>query len=244
MVITSLENEKVKKYRKLKKRKYREEYGEFIVEGMHLVLEAFKSGIIIELIMEENSAIPLPCPYVYVTKEIIKKVSDLDTPSDIMALCKRLPDRDLIGNKLLILDEVQDPGNLGTILRSAKAFNIDTVILSENTVDLYNPKVIRATQGMLFHLNVISRKIDTLLDVLKSREIPIYGSSVDYGMDVCTLSKKDKEKYALVVGNEGNGLRSTTLEKCDKRLYIKMNERVESLNVAVATSILLYELDK
>ncbi len=211
---------------------------------MHLVLEAFKSGIIVELIMEENSAIPLPCPYVYVTKEIIKKVSDLDTPTDIMALCKRLPDRDLIGNKLLILDEVQDPGNLGTILRSAKAFNIDTVILSENTVDLYNPKVIRATQGMLFHLNVISRKISPLLDVLKNREIPIYGSSVDYGMDVCELSKKDKEKYALIVGNEGNGLRSTTLDKCDKRLYIKMNERVESLNVAVATSILLYELDK
>ena len=244
MVITSLDNEKVKKYRKLKKRKHREEYGEFIVEGMHLVLEAFKSGIIVELIMEENSAIPLPCPYVYVTKEIIKKVSDLDTPTDIMALCKRLPDRDLIGNKLLILDEVQDPGNLGTILRSAKAFNIDTVILSENTVDLYNPKVIRATQGMLFHLNVISRKISPLLDVLKNREIPIYGSSVDYGMDVCELSKKDKEKYALIVGNEGNGLRSTTLDKCDKRLYIKMNERVESLNVAVATSILLYELDK
>ena len=244
MVITSLDNEKVKKYRKLKKRKYREEYEEFIVEGMHLVLEAFKSGIIEELIMEENAAVPLPCPYVYVTKEIIEKVSDLDTPTDIMALCKRLPDRDIIGNKLLILDEVQDPGNLGTILRSAKAFDIDTVILSENTVDLYNPKVVRATQGMLFHLNVISRKIDTIIDVIKNREIPVYGSSVDYGMDVWELNKKDREKYALIVGNEGNGVRATTLEKCDKRLYIKMNERVESLNVAVATSILLYELNK
>ena len=244
MVITSLDNEKVKKYRKLNKRKYREEYEEFIVEGMHLVLEAFKSGIIEELIMEENAAVPLPCPYVYVTKEIIEKVSDLDTPTDIMALCKKLPDRDIIGNKLLILDEVQDPGNLGTILRSAKAFDIDTVILSENTVDLYNPKVVRATQGMLFHLNVISRKIDTIIDVIKNREIPVYGSSVDYGMDVCELNKKDREKYALIVGNEGNGVRATTLEKCDKRLYIKMNERVESLNVAVATSILLYELNK
>ena len=97
---------------------------------------------------------------------------------------------------------------------------------------------------MLFHLNVISRKIDSLLDVLKSREIPIYGSSVDYGIDVCELKKKDREKYALIVGNEGNGIRSTTLEKCDKRLYIKMNERVESLNVAIAASILLYELNK
>ncbi|HIR48421.1 MAG TPA: RNA methyltransferase [Candidatus Faecimonas gallistercoris] len=244
MVITSLDNEKIKKYRKLKKKKYREEYNEFIVEGMHLVLEAFKSGIIVELIMEETQAIPLPCPYVYVTREIITKISDVDTPSNIMALCKKLPERDLIGNKLLILDEVQDPGNLGTILRSAKAFDIDTVILSENTVDLYNPKVIRATQGMLFHLNVISRKINPILDVIKSKEIPIYGSSVDYGIDVCDLNKKDKQKYALIVGNEGNGIRSTTFEKCDKKLYIKMNERVESLNVAVATSILLYELNK
>ena len=97
---------------------------------------------------------------------------------------------------------------------------------------------------MLFHLNVISRKIDDILDVLKNRNVPIYGSSVDYGMDVCDLNKKDKESFALIVGNEGNGIRSTTFEKCDKRLYVKMNERVESLNVAVATSILLYELNK
>ena len=244
MVITSLDNEKVKKYRKLKKRKYREEYEEFIVEGMHLVLEAFKSGIIEELIMEENQALPLPCPYVYVTREIIYKISEVDTPASVMALCRKLPDRDLVGSKFLILDEVQDPGNVGTIIRSAKAFDIDTVILSENSVDIYNSKVVRATQGMLFHLNVISRKIDTIIDVIKNREIPVYGSSVDYGMDVCELNKKDREKYALIVGNEGNGVRATTLEKCDKRLYIQMNEKVESLNVAVAASILLYEMDK
>ena len=97
---------------------------------------------------------------------------------------------------------------------------------------------------MLFHLNVIHRKIDKTLDIIKNKEIPIYGSGVDYGMDVCTLNKKDREKYALIVGNEGNGVRSSTFEKCDKKLYIKMNERVESLNVAVATSILLYELNK
>ena len=244
MLITSLENERVKKYRKLKKRKYREEYQEFIVEGMHLVLEAFKSGIIEELIMEENEAIPLPCPYVYVTKEVISKISTLDTPSNIMALCKIVPERDLKGNRILILDEVQDPGNLGTILRSAKAFDIDTVILSENTVDLYNPKVIRATQGMLFHLNVIKREISPILDVLHNREIPIYGICFDYGEDARGLTKKDCKKFALIVGNEGNGIRSSTFDKCDKRLYIKMNERVESLNVAVATSILLYELSK
>ena len=244
MVITSLDNEKVKKYTKLKKKKYRDEYGEFIVEGMHLVLEAFKSGIIEELIMEENQALPLPCPYVYVTREIIYKISEVDTPASVMALCRKLPDRDLVGSKFLILDEVQDPGNVGTIIRSAKAFDIDTVILSENSVDIYNSKVVRATQGMLFHLNVISRKIDKVLDLLHDKEIPIYGSSADYGMNVCDLGEKDRKKFALIVGNEGNGIRSTTLDKCDKRLYIQMNEKVESLNVAVAASILLYEMDK
>ena len=244
MVITSLENEKIKKYKKLQKRKYREEYNEFIVEGMHLVLEAFKSGIVIELILEENEAIPLQCPYVYVTKEIMDKISTLDTPSTVMALCKKLPDRDIIGEKILILDEVQDPGNLGTIIRSAKAFNIDTIILSENTVDLYNPKVVRATQGMMFHLNIISRNINSILDVIRNMNIPIFGTSVDYGIDVSTLKKKDRLKYALVVGNEGNGIRSMTARQCDKNLYINMNEKVESLNVGVAASILLYELGK
>ena len=244
MVITSLDNEKIKKYKKLKQRKYREEFNEFIVEGMHLVLEAYKSNLIEELIMEEEEAIPLPCPYTYVTKEILNSLSDMTTPPNIMAVCKKIPEKEELGNKLLILDEIQDPGNLGTILRSAKAFDIDTIILSENTVDLYNPKVVRATQGMLFHLNVINRKIIPFLDMLKSKEIPIYGSSVDYGIDVCELPKKDKEKYALIVGNEGNGVRKEVLEKCDKRLYIKMNESVESLNVAIATSILLYELNK
>ena len=244
MVITSLDNEKVKKYKKLKKRKYRDEYNEFIVEGMHAVIEAFKCGMIIELILEENEALPLDCPYVYVTKEIIDKISTMDTPSTVMALCKKFDEKEVIGNKILILDELQDPGNLGTIVRSAKAFNIDTIILSENTVDIYNPKVIRATQGMMFHINIIRRDIDTVIKVLKNMNIPVYGTDVNYGVDVRDLKKKDKEKFALIVGNEGNGVRRSVLEECDKNLYIEMNSKVESLNVGVAASILLYELGK
>ncbi|MBE6157266.1 MAG: RNA methyltransferase [Firmicutes bacterium] len=244
MVITSLDNEKVKKYKKLKKRKYRDEYNEFIVEGMHAVIEAFKCGMIIELILEENEALPLDCPYVYVTKEIIGKISTMDTPSTVMALCKKFDEKEVVGNKILILDELQDPGNLGTIVRSAKAFNIDTIILSENTVDMYNPKVIRATQGMMFHINIIRRDIHTIIKVLKNMNIPIYGTDVNYGVDVRDLNKKDKEKFALIVGNEGNGVRRSVLEECDKNLYIEMNSKVESLNVGVAASILLYELGK
>ena len=244
MVITSLDNEKVKKYKKLKKRKYRDEYNEFIVEGMHAVIEAFKCGMIIELILEENEALPLDCPYVYVTKEIIDKISTMDTPSTVMALCKKFDEKEVVGDKILILDELQDPGNLGTIVRSAKAFNIDTIILSENTVDIYNPKVIRATQGMMFHINIIRRDTDTIIKVLKNMNIPVYGTDVNYGVDVRDLKKKDKEKFALIVGNEGNGVRRNVLSECDKNLYIEMNSKVESLNVGVATSILLYELGK
>jgi len=244
MVITSLDNEKVKKYRKLQKRKYREEYNEFIVEGMHAVLEAFRCGMVIELILEENEVLPLDCPYVYVTKEIISKVSTMDTPSTVMALCKKFDEQDIVGEKILILDELQDPGNLGTIIRSAKAFNIDTIILSENTVDVYNPKVIRATQGMMFHINIIRRDISTAITVLKNMNIPVYGTDVNYGTDVRTLTKKDRAKFALIVGNEGNGIRRDVSNRCDKNLYIEMNNKVESLNVGVAASILLYELGK
>ena len=244
MVITSLDNEKVKKYRKLQKRKYRDEYQEYIVEGMHLVLEAYKTGMLEELILEENESLPLPTPYVYVTKEVIKKISTMDTPSTVMGLWRKIPQQEVKGNRILILDEIQDPGNLGTIIRSAVAFGIDTIVLSENTVDLYNPKVLRATQGMFFHINIISRSAFEIIALLKNLDIPIYGTKVEYGVDVRSLSAKDKERFALIVGNEGNGVRLEVSNLCDRNLYIAMKDSVESLNVAVATSILLYELGR
>ena len=120
----------------------------------------------------------------------------------------------------------------------------DHLHLSVHTVDLYNPKVLRSTQGMIFHLNIITKSLDEAIDELKNNEYPIYGTRVEYGSDVRTLNKKDKKRYALVMGNEGNGIRREILDKCDKFLYIDMNEKVESLNVAVATSILLYELNR
>ena len=241
MVISSMDNDRVKKYKKLKKRKYRDEYKEFIVEGLHSVREAFRSGIIVELILEEGVDLPFESPYVYVTRDIINKISSTDTPSSIMALCKKIDRKEEIGNKVLILDNIQDPGNLGTIIRSAKAFNIDTIILSEDTVDLYNPKVVRATQGIMFHMNIIRKDIVKEIKSLKKDGYVIYGTNVRRGTNVKRLSKVSK--YVLVVGNEGNGVRSEVSKLCNKNLYIKMNDKVESLNVGVATSILLYELE-
>ena len=244
MVITSLENDRVKKWTKLQKRKYREEFGEYIVEGEHLVLEAYKAGVLLELILEENEDVIVDCSYTYVTRDIIDKISTLDNPCSILGVCKKNDSDKIIGNKILILDDIQDPGNLGTIIRSAVAFNIDTIILSENTVDLYNPKVLRATQGMFFHTNVIRMNLLSAINDIKRSGIIVYGTNVINGVDVRSINRVDKDRYALIMGNEGNGVREEIAAMCDKNLYINMNKSVESLNVAIAASILLYELGR
>lgn len=244
MLITSLDNDRIKNYVKLKDRKYREKTGFFLIEGMHLVLEAYKKGIIEELILEQNEVLPFPLPTVYVTNEIIHKISTLETPGNIMALCRKMEPNPDLGKRILLLDEIQDPGNLGTIIRSAKAFDIDTIVLGKNTVDLYNPKVIRSTQGMVFHINMVQADLKQIIPSLKEQQIPIYGTRVEFGRDVRNFLAKDKEMFALVMGNEGNGVSKEIMELCDDYLYIEMHPDVESLNVAVATSIILYELDR
>jgi RNA methyltransferase, trmH len=243
-VITSLDNEKVKMFKKLQKKKYRDEYNLFIVEGEHLAIEAFRAGVLEELILEEGTDLPFPSPYGYYSREVLSKISALDTPSSVMALCRKR-DRDgeeVEGNRILVLDDIQDPGNLGTIIRSALAFGVTTIVLSEGTVDLYNPKVLRATQGMIFHTNIIVRNVYDWVRMIKASDFRVYGTCVDGGVDVKSLTPEDKEKIVLIVGNEGNGVKRRILDLCHENLYIKMNADVESLNVAVATSILLYEL--
>jgi len=243
MLITSLENEKIKQYKKLRDKKYRDKTGLFLVEGMHLVLEAYKAGVIVEVILEQDEVLPFSCPFVYVTNEIIHKISSLETPSRVMALCKKKEALiDSSCKRILALDSIQDPGNLGTIIRSAVAFDIDLIVLSDTCVDLYNDKVIRSTQGMIFHSNVLRCDLPSFLEDVKERGIPVYGTRVEYGEDVRYFKEKDKRSFVLVMGNEGNGLSEEVQEMCDAFLYIPMNDQVESLNVAVATSILLYEL--
>ncbi len=244
MLITSLDNDRIKKYIKLKDRKYRKKTKQFLVEGMHLVLEAYKKGVIEELILEKDTVLPLNLPTIYITNEIINKISTMESPSNIMALCNMPKNNQLSGERILLLDGIQDPGNLGTMIRSAVAFDVDTIVLSPDTVDLYNDKVIRATQGMMFHINIITSEIKPIIEQIKSLEIPIYGTKVDYGKDARLLKDKDKKKYALIMGNEGSGVKEEILDLCDEYLYIATNESVESLNVGVATSIILYELNR
>ena len=154
MIITSLNNEKIKYLTKLNQKKYRSDT--FLVEGKHLVEEAYKKNLVKLLIVLEDYKLDNidNVDTIKVSYDVMKKISLTDTPPKIMAEVIKKEDKK-IGNKFIILDDITDPGNLGTIIRSAVAFNFDTVILSNNTTDLYNPKVIRATEGMLFNINII-----------------------------------------------------------------------------------------
>ena len=244
MLITSLDNEKIKKYTKLKEKKYRDQYNEFIVEGEHLVMEAYRGGLLEEILIEQDEITLLNAPITYVSKEILEKLSALETPSHIIGICRKRIEDSNLGNKILLLDRIQDPGNLGTIIRSSKAFGVDTVVLGSGCVDLYNEKVIRSTQGIGFHMNIISRNLKELIPELKNQEIPILGTKVEYGEDIRNLTSRDKQKYALIMGNEGRGVDPEILEMCDKYIYIELDHKVDSLNVAIAASILLYELSR
>ena len=242
MLYTSTQNEKIKNLHKLNNKKYRDETSLFLIEGEHLVLEAYKKGYLKELLLEENTNLDIAVPTSYLARNVMKFISELDNPSNIMGVCNKLIEQEELGNKILVLDNVQDPGNLGTIIRSSVAFNIDTIILSDDTVDLYNSKVLRATQGMFFHTNIIIRNVFEIVALLRNINIPIYGTDVNGGVDARSLTDDDKKRFALIIGNEGNGVKKELNDLCDKKLYIKMRKDVESLNVAIAGSILLYEL--
>ena len=243
MVITSVDNKKIKKYVSLKNSRDRKKEGLFLVEGMHMCYEANKHGLLVDLIVLENTEISFNYPgdITYVTSNVLKKLSNLTNPTGIIGVCKIIDNNEIIGNRLLILDDVQDPGNIGTIIRSSKAFNIDTIILSNNSCDIYNDKVLRSTQGMIFDMNIIYADLFDIIPTLRDNGYLILGTNVNNGVDVRNVKV---DKFALIMGNEGNGVHEEIQELCDKNLYIKMNSECESLNVAVATSILLYELDR
>lgn len=240
MIITSINNEKIKEIKKLNDKKYRDLNGLFLVEGEHLVNEAYKNNCLKEIICLENVNINIDVPKIYVKENIIKSISNLDNVNIIGVCYKKL--RQDIGSKVVILDNIQDPGNLGTIIRSSVAFNVDTLIISDDSVDLYNPKVIRATQGMIFNINIIVTDIIEKIKELKELNYEIIGTDVNDGISINTLEKNNK--ICIIMGNEGKGLKKETKLLCDKFIYINMNEKCESLNVGVATSIILYELDK
>ena len=242
MIYSSIDNSKIKELKKLQLKKYRDKNKKFLVETPHLVLEAYKSGYLEELILEENEEFSLDIKTIRVTKKVIKYLSELNSTSNVLGVCNYKKENQNIGNRILALDNIQDAGNLGTIIRSAQAFNIDTIILSEDCVDIYNPKVLRSSQGMIFHMNILKKDLNLELLKLKKSNYFIIGTKVTQGKNLKAF--KNLDKFVIIMGNEGNGISNENLNLCDDFLYIDMNSKCESLNVAIATSIILYELNK
>lgn len=231
-MITSLTNEKVKNLLKLQNAKNRQKEGLFIVEGPHLVKEAKLKNVLVEAytIKEQYEGI-------LVSEAVMKKICQTDTVVPQIGVCK-IKNDNVIADRVLLLDGIQDPGNLGTILRSAKAFGFDSIFLSKGTVDVYNDKVIRSSQGAIFKLNFLyGDKVEFIKEISKTHHV--YSTNVVNGK-----TPNDVEfplKLVLILGNEGNGVSNEINDLRLDNLYIPM-DNMESLNVGVAGSILMYEI--
>ena len=239
MKIESINNNKVKEWTKLKEKKYRDLNNMYIIEGDHILNAALIKGVVLEIISTDK-AFEIPgIPFYEVTDAIMKKISSQVSPSKVIGICKKFENKEITGN-VCILDNIQDPGNFGTIIRSAVAFNINTIIMSNDTVDLYNEKVIRASEGMLYNLNYLKGDLKEIITELKNNKYNIYGTDVNNGI---ALEKVEfKYKSAIIIGNEGNGMNKNLLPLCDKLINIPINNKCESLNAGVAASIIFYEM--
>ncbi len=230
MEILSDNNQRIKELAKLNMSKYRKEMKMFLVEGAHLVNEARLANVLIEAFSIDTKE-----GYTRISEKAMKKLCHTDTLVSEIGLCKML-DKNELSNKILILDAIQDPGNLGSLMRSAKAFGFNTIVLGKGSCDIYNDKVIRSSQGAIFKLNFITSDLVEFIPTLK--DYLVYGTNVRKGISVSDCKKN--KKIALVLGNEGNGISNEVDNVIENNIYIPL-ENVESLNVTVAGSILMYE---
>jgi RNA methyltransferase, TrmH family len=245
--IQSPQNTLVKQWKKLLTKKERDKSGLFLVEGFHLVEEALKHKRVVTII--KNEYVDLPHNWKIEDEEIfeipesiVELLAETETSQGIFAVCEKKDTIPHSYEKVLMLDGVQDPGNLGTIIRTADAAGIDLVILGEGCVDLYNGKVLRSTQGSVFHLPVIKGNMEEWIHTLQEKNIPVYGTSLEDAIDYREI--QSNKSFALIMGNEGNGVRKELLALTNQNLYVPIFGQAESLNVTVATGILLYTLNQ
>jgi len=241
MIITSKDNSKIKEVRKLLDSKYSKEKKLFIIEGENLVEEALKNNLLRELYVLEGIECNYDFDYTYVTSDVMKSISDLKSIPRLLGVSNYISNNKL-GNKIVILDGVQDPGNVGTIIRNSVAFGVDSVVLSNNSVNPYNSKVLRSTGGMIYNINIVSGNLEDIIKDIKSSNIKIYGTSLSKSKSLSEVEKQDK--YAIIFGNEGNGVSNELLSLCDEIIRIDMDSKCESLNVGVSTGIVLYHMYK
>ncbi|MHA6259413.1 TrmH family RNA methyltransferase [Sporosarcina sp. CAU 1771] len=250
--IESIQNSLVKHWKKLVlTRKERDKSGEFLVEGFHLVEEALKNnGAILALIVREDVKMPTSwniegVHLVEVTSAVAKEFSETEHSQGIFAHCRQpvhSEDNYTEWNTLLLIDSVQDPGNVGTMIRTADAAGIDAVILGKGTADAYNPKTVRSGQGSHFNIPVIRGDLVEWVQKLKVEGVQVLGTGLDNAI-AYTDAEIDKG-FALIVGNEGSGVNPELLSLADHTVMIPLRGKAESLNVAVATGILLYAYSK
>ncbi|MBM6617520.1 TrmH family RNA methyltransferase [Bacillus suaedaesalsae] len=246
--IESKQNQTVKQWKKLHTKKEREKSGLFIIEGEHLVEEALKyKSFIKHIVVSELFQIPsqwnLDGVSLYLTTdEIIKDLGSTESPQGVIAICLQPEQTIELGNvhSILLIDAVQDPGNLGTLIRTADAAGINGVVLGEGTVDLFNSKVLRASQGSVFHLPIVRGNIGECIDELRNNGISVFGTALEGGKPFPQVPPT--KSFALLVGNEGKGVQKEWLSKTNQNLYIPIHGKAESLNVTVAAGILLYYL--
>lgn len=253
-VITSKDNEFVKHVKKLKEKKYRDQSQEFIIEGIKLVKEAIEEKANIKQIIicdncEDSGIIPKDLMYeiakyncVYVTENILKIMSDVNAPQGIMAIIGRNnkeKDIDYSQDIIVVLDDIQDPGNLGTILRTVDSIGLNQIVLSKGTADCYNPKVVRSTMGAIFRVKII--ECEDLEQTLKETQKNNFKLVVSSLQTKNSLYDINFDKKVIIIGNEANGVELQIQEMADEKIKIPMLGKTESLNASVATGIILYE---
>lgn len=247
---TSVNNPQIKAIGKLQQKKYREESGYYLIEGFHLVEEALKASVKYREILATEAALSrlaqLGLAYdegklIKISQSVASHLSSTKNSQDIFMTVKiNQPEHFAFSyGKWVLLDDLADPGNVGTIIRTADAAGFDGVILSNKTVDLYNPKVQRSMQGSQFHLNLIKADLPDVIASLKAADIPVYASLLD------PASKQLGDfvpvaQVALIIGNEAHGVSPEIAALADEKLYIPIKGRAESLNAAVAAGIMIY----
>ncbi len=248
--VVSLQNEQIKKAASLKTKKYRKRAGLFLLEGKRALQEAFAAKIPMESIFFTQLPEDWPenpetvnRPYYHVTEAVLKKITDTEDPQGVAAVLPltypALVDLHVEEGVVLVLDQIRDPGNLGTLIRTADAMGASAVLLMKNTTDLYNPKVVRATMGSLFHLPICCEvDEDALRSFCQKEKISLWATSLVGAKDITTLPYP--EKLALVLGSEAAGVSETLLQQADQKVKIPMYGKAESLNVAVAGGMLLF----
>ena len=252
--ITSKDNSLIKHIKKLKEKKYRNEYKEYIVEGLKLIDEAIKENAEIQEIVicegcDKSELIESNLKYemakfecIYVPQNIFKMLSDVENPQGILAVIKMNSDKNKIDfnqDIILALDDIQDPGNMGTILRTADSIGLNQILVSKGTVDSYSPKVVRSTMGAIFRVNVIEcENLKETLELTQKQGYKVMCTSLEAKH---SIYKTDYNKKVIVIGNEANGVSKEIQKMADEKVIIPMLGKTESLNASVATGVILYE---